>query len=117
MEALVQFASERETSLLKDSMRALKRFHKRFPNANKKYLYGIFKEPAAAVDVDEFSEMVGEDVSTVLDGLSDIQPHPFYVDPKTQTVGVGSVGVGSVFFQKVIDTDRAKLKSYRWWFW
>ena len=109
-EALVQLASEHETMKLKGSRRALKRFHKRFPNANKKDLYGIFKEPGAAVDVDEFSEMVGEDVSKVLDGLSDIQPHPFYVDPKTQTVVVGSV-----FVQKVIDTDSAK--SRWWWFW
>jgi hypothetical protein len=113
LEALVQSATERKTSMLKDSRRALKRFHKRFPNANKKDLYGIFKEPGAAVDVDEFSEMVDEDVRTVLDGLSNIQPHPFYVDPKTQTVRVGSV-----FVQKVIDTDSAKLKkSSRWWFW
>jgi hypothetical protein len=113
LKAVVQLATEHETSKLKDSRRALKRFHKRFPNANKKDLYGIFKEPGAAVDVDEFSEMVDEDVRTVLDGLSNIQPHPFYVDPKTQTVRVGSV-----FVQKVIDTDSAKLKkSSRWWFW
>ena len=112
MKTLVKLASEHETIKLKDSRRALKLFHKRFPNANKKDLYGIFKKPGATVDVDEFSEMVGEDVSTVLNRLSDIQPHPFYVDPKTQTVGVGSV-----FVQKVIDTDSAKLKSSRWWFW
>jgi hypothetical protein len=113
LEALVQSATERKTSMLKDSRRALKRFHKRFPNANKKDLYGIFKEPGAAVDVDEFSEMIGEDLPTVVKALSDIQPHPFYVDPKTQTVRVGSV-----FVQKVIDTDSAKLKkSSRWWFW
>ena len=112
LKTLVKLASEHETIKLKDSRRALKLFHKRFPNANKKDLYGIFKKPGAAVDVDEFSEMVGEDVSTVLNRLSDIQPHPFYVDPKTQTVGVGSV-----FVQKVIDTDSAKLKSSRWWFW
>ena len=113
MKAVVQLATEHETSKLKDSRRALKQFHKRFPNANKKEFYGIFKEPGAAVDVDEFSEMVDEDVRTVLDGISNIQPHPFYVDPKTQTVRVGSV-----FVQKVIDTDSAKLKkSSRWWFW
>ena len=112
LKTLVKLASEHETIKLKDSRRALKLFHKRFPNANKKDLYGIFKKPGAAVDVDEFSEMVGEDVSTVLNRISDIQPHPFYVDPKTQTVGVGSV-----FVQKVIDTDSAKLKSSRWWFW
>ena len=76
--ALVQLASERETSMLKLNRRALKLFHKRFPNANKNDLYEIFKEPGVTVDVDEFSEMVGEDVSTVLDVLSGIQPHPFY---------------------------------------
>jgi hypothetical protein len=103
--ALVQLASEHETSKLKLNRRALKLFHKRFPNANKNDLYETFKEPGVAVDVDEFSEMVGEDVSTVLDVLSGIQPHPFYVDPKAQTVVVGSVIV-----QKVIDTDRAKLE-------
>ena len=113
LKAVVQLATEHETSKLKDSRRALKQFHKRFPNVNKKDFYGIFKEPGAAVDVDEFSEMVDEDVRTVLDGISNIQPHPFYVDPKTQTVRVGSV-----FVQKVIDTDSAKLKkSSRWWFW
>ncbi|CAI7999916.1 hypothetical protein GBAR_LOCUS2811 [Geodia barretti] len=106
---LVPLASEPEAKMLKGSRRALKKFHKRFPNANKKDLYRLFKKPGVTVDVDEFSEMVGEDVATALDGLSDIQPHPFYVDPKTETVRVGSV-----FFQKVIDTDRA---SRWWWFW
>ena len=112
LKALVQFASERETRMLKGSRRALTLFNECFPNANKNDIYGIFKEPGAAVDVDEFSKMVGENVPKVLHVLSDIQPHPFYVDPKTQTVTVGSV-----FFQKVIDTDHAKLKSSRWWFW
>ncbi|CAI7999920.1 hypothetical protein GBAR_LOCUS2811, partial [Geodia barretti] len=102
MKDVVQLASERETIELKDSRRALKPFHKRFPNTNKKYLYGIFKEPGAAVAVDEFIRMVGDDLPKVLNGLSNIQPHPFYVDPKTQTVGVGSV-----FVQKVIYTDHA----------
>ena len=102
VKALVQLASERETIKLKDSRRALALFHERFPNANKNDIYGIFKEPEAVVDVDEFSKMVGENVPTVLNRLSNILPHPFYVDPKTQTVVVGSV-----FFQKVIATDGA----------
>ena len=106
---LVQLAAEREQSMLKGSRRALKLFHKHFPNAHKKDLYGMFKDPGVAVDVDEFSDMVGEDVPTILDKLSNIQPHPFYVDPKTQTVVVGSA-----FVQKVIKTDHAKLQSRRW---
>ena len=48
------------------------------------------KEPGVAVDVDEFNKMVGEDLPAVLNRLSDIQPHPFYVDPKIQTVRVDS---------------------------
>ena len=106
---LEQLAAEREQIMLKGSRRALKLFHKRFPNTHKKDLYGVFKKPGAAVDIDEFSDMVGEDVPTVVDELSKILPHPFYVDPKTQTVVVGSS-----FVQKVINTDHAKLQNNRW---
>ena len=103
---LVQLAAEYERNMLKGSRRSLKLFHRRFPKAHKKDLYNLFKEPGAAVDVDEFSDMVGEEVPTVLDRLSDIQPHPFYVDPKTQTVVVGSV-----FVQKVIDSEHGKQRT------
>ena len=103
---LVQLAAEHERNMLKGSRRALKLFHKHFPKAHKKDLKDHFKEPGAAVDVDEFSDIVGEEVPTVLDRLSDIQPHPFYVDPKTQTVVVGSI-----FVQKVINSDLGKWFS------
>ena len=110
LKSLVHLAAEHECKILKENRRALKRFHKCFSEAHKKDVYNLFKEPGAAVDVDEFSDIVGEEVTTVLDMLSDIQPHPFYVDPKTQTVVVGSV-----FVQKVIDSDREKQRSR--WFW
>lgn len=100
LKGLVHLAAEYEWKMLKENRRALKRFHKRFSEAHKKDVYDLCKEPGVAVDVDEFSDMVGEEVTTVLDVLPNTQPHPFYVVPKTQTVVVGSV-----FVQKVIDSD------------
>ena len=109
LKGLVQLAAEYEDRRLEDSKGALRQFHQRFPNAHKKDLYGLFKKPGAAMRMNEFSDMVGKDVPTVLDELSKIQPHPFYVDPKTRTVVVGSV-----FIQKVINADYATLQCNRW---
>ena len=108
LKGLMQLACKYEHKMVKENKRALKRFHKHFPKALKKDLYNLFEEPGAAIDVDEFSDMVGEDVPMVLDVLSDIKPHPFYVDPKTQTVVVGSI-----FVQKAINSDLDKQQS-RW---
>ena len=57
---------------MQNTKRKQESLHKCFPKAHKKDVYDLFKEPGAAVDVDEFSDMVGEEVTTVLDVLSNI---------------------------------------------
>ena len=96
---LEDLAVKYEHIQLSNSRGALQELHKFFP---KDKLNGyFFKKPiGTTVDLDDFRKSIGMEQYSILDKLSEIKPHPFYVDPDTQTVSVGSV-----FFQKVIDED------------
>ena len=96
LEDLKVVAAKYERIQMEDSREALQELYKTFPK--EKLHRHFFKKPGAAVNMDEFCKIVGKERKIVLETLSVIQPHPFYTDPDTRTVIVGSI-----FFQKAID--------------
>ena len=99
LDDLKELAGKYEHIQLNNSRGALQELHESFPK-DKLNEYFFNKPIGTAVDMDDFCKSIGMQQRIVLDKLSGIKPHPFYVDPNTRTVSVGSV-----FFQKAIDED------------
>ena len=102
LEDLKVVAAKYEQIQMEESREALQELYETFPT--EEIHRQFFEKPGAAVNMDDFCKSVGKERKIVLETLSKIQPHPFYMDPDTRTVIVGSI-----FFQKVIDESNTNF--------